>query len=216
MSRAITRVLACTLALSAASALAGPLATDPNAYNDGVHAQWHGSTPFSTGTLVGYIDWAVYDPAHAPAGLAGYARTPGELIYTYQATETGAAALSSISVDLQNVADNIGTFTATGVAGQAASSENLAIFPVFDSATWSFAGVLTGGSTIGMVFSSPNVPMDDLATELDHGQVGVAIPVPSPSKVPIPEPGTLTLAACGLMVLAFQWLRRRGRTVVGS
>jgi hypothetical protein len=212
MIRSASRLLACALALIAAPALAGPLATDPNAYFDGTNT-WHGSTGFTSGTLVGYIDWAVYDPTNAPAGLAGYARTPGELIYAYQATETGAAALSSVSVDLQNAADNIGTFTATGVAGQVASLENLM---AFDSATWSFAGVLTGGSTIGLAFSSPNVPMKDVATTLDHGQVGFVIPVPSPSSLHIPEPGTLTLAACGLIVLAFQWLRRRARTVVGS
>jgi hypothetical protein len=208
-------LLAGAIALCAAAASAGPLATDPNAYFDGA-VTWHGSTGFTAGSLVGYIDWAVYDPANAPAGLAGYARTPGELIYAYQATETGAAALSSVSVDLQNVADNIGTFTATGVAGQAASLTTPPNLIPITSATWSFAGVLTGHSTIGLVFSSPNVPMNDLASTLDHGQNGFAIPVPSPSSLHIPEPGTLTLAACGLIVLAFQWLRRRARTVVGS
>jgi hypothetical protein len=195
----------CVLAIFAGPTLGGPLSTDPNAYFDGV-TTWHGSTPFSVGTLVGYIDWAVYDPASAPAGMAGYARTPGELIYAYQAYETGSAALSSVAVDLQNPADNIGTFTATGVSGQAASSKTLL---AFDSATWRFPGVLTGGSTIGMVFSSPNVPMNDLATTLDHGQVAVVIPVPSPSPRTIPEPATVTLALCGLVALAVYWLKGR-------
>jgi hypothetical protein len=200
------KIFACALALCSAPALAGPLSTDPNAYFDGVNT-WHGSTSFSSGTLAGYIDWAVYGPADAPAGLGGYARTSGELIYAYQAFVTGSASLSSVSVDLQNVADNIGTFTATGIGGQAASSANLI---ALDSATWRFPGVLTGGSTIGLAFSSPNVPMSDLGTTLDHGQVAVVIPLPSPSPIRIPEPSTLMLASCGLCVFAFRWLRSPG------
>jgi hypothetical protein len=198
------------LALSVVPAIAGPLSTDPNAYNDG-STIWHGSTPFSNGTLVGYVDWAVYDPAHAPAGLvglAGYLPTPGEMLYTYQVFETGAAALSTLSVDLVNPADNIGTFTATGVTGQVASSANLI---AFDSATWRFAGIGAGVSSVGLAFSSPNVPMNDTGTTLDHGQVSAALPLPSPSPVPIPEPGTLVLAGCGLATLSLHWLRRRIR-----
>jgi hypothetical protein len=193
--------------LVAAPAIAGPLSTDPGAYNDG-STIWHGSTPFSSGTLVGKIDWAVYAPGSAPAGLAGYLPTLGEYVYTYQAFETGAASLSSVSIDLVSPADNIGTFTATGVGGQVASSANL--IPL-DSATWRFAGILTGGSSVGMAFSSPNVPMNDVGTLLDHGQVAVAIPVPSPTPPNIPEPGTLVLAGCGLATLSLQWLRRRIR-----
>jgi hypothetical protein len=202
-----TIILTCLVALCASQSFAGPLSTDPNAYFDG-STTWHGSTPFSHGTLTGFIDWAVYDPAHAPAGLAGYARTPGELIYAYQAYDTGASALSSVSVDLQNFADNIGTFTATGIGGQAALTANLV---PLDSATWTFTGVLTGNSTVGMVFSSPMVPMNDVATTLDHGQVVVVDPIPSPSSIRIPEPSTLVLALFGLAGFAFRLLQRRGQ-----
>jgi len=197
------------LFLCAAPALAGPLATDGTSYQ-GV---WHGSTSYvgnpPSGGLAGYIDWAVYAPGVFPAGfagVAGYVPTPGEYMYAYQGYETGAASLTSVSVVLDNAADNIGNFTATGITGQASASSLLL---AFDSATWSFSGVLTGASTDGLVFFSPNAPMMTEATTIDHGTVGLALPVPSPSSSNIPEPSSLALAVCGVIGLAGAWFRRR-------
>src|SRR5437763_528795 len=103
MSRYTTRLLTLALVLCiTSSSFAGPLATDPNAYNDGL-IFWHGSTNYQgldtfnqpTG-LSGHVDWAVYPAGVVPAGLTGiggYTPTPGEFLYTYQAYETGPADL---------------------------------------------------------------------------------------------------------------------------
>ena len=76
MIRPTLRLLASAVALTSASALAGPLATDATVYVDGSGA-WHGSTPYqghdnlgNASRFTGYIDWAVYAPGTAPAGLA--------------------------------------------------------------------------------------------------------------------------------------------------
>ncbi len=197
------------LFLCAAPALAGPLATDGTSYQ-GV---WHGTTGYvgvpASGGLAGTIDWAVYAPGVFPAGftpVGGYVPSPGEYLYAYQGIETGPASLTSVSVVLDNFAHNIGNFTATGISGQASASSLLL---AFDSATWSFAGVLTGASTDGLAFFSPNVPEMTEATTIDHGTTGLALPVPSPSSSNIPEPSSLVLAVCGLVGLSYGWLRRR-------
>ncbi|HEX3727956.1 MAG TPA: hypothetical protein VHV08_17010 [Pirellulales bacterium] len=183
---------------------------------------WHGSTSYQgydfnnqpTG-LVGYIDWAVYAPGNVPAGLtgiAGWTPTPGEFVYAYQAYETGSAPMTAVAVDLQNPADNIGTFLAAGLTGSLSTSSYI---NPFDSANWTFAGIGAGGMTVGLVFSSPDLPMLDQATTIDDS-TGFAIPVPSPSAMHIPEPGTLTLASLGIFVFGgLRWLRCR-RTVLAD
>jgi hypothetical protein len=204
-----TPLLLLIVLLYAAPGMAGPLATDATSYQ----TSWHGSTSYVgspvSGGLAGYIDWAVYAPGVFPAGyagVAGFVPSPGEYLYAYQAYETGPAALTSVAVVLENTADNIGDFTAAGIAGQ--SSVGTLLLP-FDSATWSFNGVAQGGSSDGLAFFSPNVPKMTQATTIDGGAVGLAIPIPSPSSSNAPEPSTLTLALCGLLGFAIQWLRRR-------
>jgi hypothetical protein len=213
MNKQLGYFFVCLIALSAVPALAGPLATDGTAISG-----WHGSTPYQgydagnnpTG-LVGYIDWAVYAPGHAPAGFTpdvgnGYTgATSGEYLYTYQAYETGSANLSFVSVAMTGPADNIGDFTATGISGQA---------PVFDqlvpndSASWYFNGVGPGASSFGLSFSSPNGPTWSAATTIDDGSIASGMPVPASGTGNIPEPSTLVLAICGFVGLAFQVLRR--------
>lgn len=208
MSRTNLRLLTCALALilSSSLAIAGPLASDGTSYL-GI---WHGSTPFTQGTLNGYVDWAVYAPGVVPAGFAGYVPSDplNDLLYTYQVYVDPSAPLTSLTVFLQNPASDIGTFTATGVAGDSPTSMNL--IPS-TAATWDFAGIVSGGSSMGLVFASPKVPMLDAGLTIDHGQVAIVLPLPSPSPLNIPEPHTLTLAIAGLFTLSLAGLRRRAQ-----
>ena len=115
-------VLTVAPAMIAAPAMAGILAGDStNSYL----TIWHGSTPYqgyeadnvTPSGLTGYVDWAVYAPGSAPpGGFDGYAFPGGEYIYAYQVFETGSAALSSLSVDLDtNIVDSQGDFDTGGI-----------------------------------------------------------------------------------------------------
>jgi hypothetical protein len=199
-------LLLCTALLSTAPAVAGPLAVDGTSI-------WHASTPFGSGTdpLQGYVDYAVYAPGAVPAGFAPIGPyggpTPGEFLYTYQVYVTGTAPLSELTVFFDNPADNIGSFTAGGVAGGGATTQTLfsAIY-----ADWTFS-VPTGSQTVGVAYSSPFVPINGLGTVVDHGTSQLVIPLPVPSDQMIPEPSTLVLTSCGVGLLALNWLRKRSR-----
>lgn len=216
----------CAFALIAAPAFAGPLATDPSTYQSGF---WSGSTGFlgvdpnnnnaPTG-LTGNVDWAVWAPGTFPVGFAGHlgwAPTPGEFVYAYQVHETGSLLFSQLKVSLLNIADNIGSFSGNGgnglVAGDFPSTFVTPFLNPFNSATWTFDGIVTGGSSSGLAFSSPNVPMFVPASVLDHGSSANVFPVPSPGEGIAPEPATLTLAGSASAMLALAWLRRRLRKV---
>jgi len=184
--------------LISTNVFAGALNGNPNA--GGPAPLYTGSTPFTIGTLQGYVDYAVFNPGQFPY-ISGYTPTPGELTYAYQVFVTGTAPLSSFEVPLTDLADNIGHFSNLG--GMAPTSDTL---NALSSAKWTFGGVPTGGNTMGLVFSSPRTPVLMFATVVDTGQSGPVIPVPSPSSVGIPEPTTLGLAAVGCLMLG---LRRR-------
>ena len=101
--------------LLSGTARAGVLNGHANAYNDGVNPTWTGSTAFSSGTLTGFVDYAVFAPGDFPFGGGGYTPTAGELVYAYQVFVTGAASVSSFSVALENpTANNIGSFNNIG------------------------------------------------------------------------------------------------------
>ena len=208
MSRFKTCLAALALALCATPSMAGVLATDFSSYL-GI---WNGSSTFSSveTDLAGYIDFAVYAPGDFPGGFGGYTPTPGEFVYTYQAFVTGPSVMSSVTVNLLNYADNPGTFTGAGVSGDSATLISLVNL---DSAAWTFDGVPSGGSTVGLVFSSPYGPLYSTASFLDHGQQASNIPVPSPDSYTIPEPATFTLALAGLVGFAFEMIRRRSRRI---
>ena len=207
-------LLAGALVTCASVAAAGTLATDGSSYL----GTWHGSAAFQgyflggvmPSGLTGTIDYAVYAPGTFPAGFAGYTPTPGEFVYAYQAFETGPAPLSAVSINLLNPADQIGTFSGGGVSGDAPLADFLA---PFDSANWLFTGVLVpqGGSTSGLVFSSPGAPIWSTASTIDDGTVGLVLAVPTPGAsngMPnTPEPGTFALAL--LAAAAFALHRRR-------
>ena len=217
MSRFITSLLLGAVALCATTALAGPLAVEPNAYL-GI---WKSTTPYqgyndypinaNPSGMFGTIDWVVFAPGDFTPGYLGYTPTPGEFVYAYQAIQDPAAfaPLTGLSVVLEAAANNIGTFTGNGVFGVATGSEFFLGLP-FPSANWDLpAGVGAGGTSVGLVFSSPFGPKLLSGSVIDDGSVGDVVPLPSPDPEYIPEPGTMTLAMCGLVVFGLQLLRRR-------
>ena len=212
MRRLICSVLVTALAWVAAPSRAGVLATDPAAYIDVSSVQWHGSTPFSNVFgLVGYVDWAVYAPGSFPGGFAGYTPTPGELAYAYQVFVTGTLELSSagIAIEVPNPADNIGTFSGGGVSGDAPISISFSGAP--DSADWEFTGILPPGSSQGLAFSSPNIPMDYFGSVIDGGTFAFIVPLPSPSPIKLPEPGSIALLGLSAIGLLFARRKRMAR-----
>jgi len=186
------------------TASAGILNGHPQAYNDGVNPTWTGSTPFTVGSLSGFVDYAVFAPGVFPFAGGGYTPTAGELTYTYQVTVTGTASLSLFSMALSNPADNIGTFNNIGT-----KAPTLTTLTPLTSADWSFVGnnVQTGQSTFGLVFSSLRKPMNLFGTVVDTGQSTFVVPLPSPGPNNIPEPMALSVVA----LVAALPLRRRPR-----
>src|SRR5678816_711001 len=200
VSRLLLIGLVCAMPASFASA--GPLLSAPNIFDNdagpGPGGAWVGTSTFNKGTLQGYVDYAVFGPGQFPYSGTGYTPTPGELTYVFQVYETGAAPLSSFSVALTDLADNIGAFT--GLSGSAPDSMNLA---ALSSATWHFSGILQNGNSEGLVFSSIRVPQNLLGTVIDTGQSDFVIPLPSPSAISIPEPASIALSLlAGLTLLA--------------
>ena len=209
--------------MCATPVFAGTLASDGSAFfgDDPVTVVfdpilWSGSTAY-VGTvppadLFGDIEWAVYAPGTFPAVFTGYTPDPTHFVYAFQLFEDGSAPASLFSVVLINPATDIGTFTGGGVSGDPATTE---VLLPFDSATWEFAGIGAGGSSVGLAFSSPFSPTMGFGVVLDDGEVGPVIPLPTPSNV-IPEPATWTLAVLGLFGFVVASLRRRGRRVSRS
>jgi len=223
MRRVLTSVtlgLALAIALFGATlASAGPLATHPLAYDDGTTV-WHGSTGFDDDGdplilegdgLEGSVDWAVFTSADFetafPALIGQYIPPAGQLAYTYQINVAGIAVVSSLSVGIDDEpTGTIGYFSGGGVSGKAPTSVSLAQY----SANFGFVGnnVPVGSSSRGLVFSSPNVPMDFFGSVIDGGSSAFVIPLPSPSSIPIPEPSTLALAGLVLVLLGCRrWFR---------
>ena len=194
--------LAVALFFSASFAQAGPLNT-PASLAASYNGLWAGSTPFVTGTLAGYVDWAVYKAADFPYTGTGYTPTPGQFVYAYQVYVTGTAPLSHFDVDLPNPGNNIGSFTSFGVVAPSATS----IGPV---AAFDFhaPAVLTGSSSIGLAYSSNKVPQDWFGSVIDTGQSTFVMPLPAPSDIPIPEPAAVTLLCLGTALLVPGVVRR--------
>lgn len=201
MSRKIALLVLLGLLISSSTALAGPLAGHANSI-----PAFTGSTPFASGTLSGYVDYAVFLPGDYP-GYAGYTPTPGELVYAYQITVTGTAPVSvlTVGIDPGNPVDNIGSFI-DGYGTEAPIAALFTNFPI-DGAEWDFAGIPQGSASIGLAYSSPNIPMDYVGTTIDHGEFAFVVPLPSPSPVAIPEPSSVVLAA--LAGIGLVMVRRR-------
>lgn len=192
-------VAALGMLLASSVASAGLLNGHALAYNDGngpAAGAWTGSTGFVQGTLQGYVDWAVFGPGQFP--YSGYTPTAGELTYAYQIYETGAAPLSSFSLALTDIANNIGSFN--DLPGDAPNSSTLVSLA---SATWRFPGIAQNGNSQGLAFSSIRIPQSLFGVVIDTGQTQFVVPLPSPSATSIPEPGTISAvlgAACLAMV----------------
>jgi hypothetical protein len=200
--------LTAALLVAAGTANAGVLATSAGTYQ----GTWHGSAPFTTPAgLSGYVDYAVYAPGDFPIGFAGYTPSQGEYVYAYQAFETAPGSLSTVSVNLVfGAADNIGAFSGSGVSHDPSISS---VLVPFDSATWSFNGVIAGGSTTGLVFSGPFFPMMDGGSLINGESGGQSFLIPTPGSPevnpPLPEPSSLGLAAIGIgALLGLRWRRR--------
>jgi hypothetical protein len=226
MTHTKTILLFAALALSTSSALAGALATDATAYIDGSLVQWSGSTHFVDVNLEGDVDWAVYAPNTFPGSFSGYSAPADKFIYTYQVFVTGSAPLSSLSVALEADADTIGTFSrdtfpdSLDVLGVTPSDVYIVYFPLPttpQSANWDFNSptMVTGESSMGLVFASPWGPKELDGLTLDDGEIAVVVPLPSPEAGNIPEPATLTLAGCGFGLLGLHAWRMRRRRRLG-
>lgn len=213
-------VFAIVAALLCGSALAGPLATDPNAYFDGT-TLWRGQTTITDNfILTGVVDWCVYTPAGwAASGYGGYTPTPGEFVYAYQIDNIGPAPITKFAVKMldSNEANNIGVFDLPGDVSVNAIAPTLPFgfggpAPNLDTANWRWqaTNLMAGETSEGLVYSSINMPLEydcfvhnagaSAENIVANGDPGVA----SPSDV-IPEPATLGLLAAGLVAL----LRRR-------
>lgn len=195
---------------------AGPLATHPNAIPgfSGVTAFDSDVTP-NNGSLQGTIEFAVFAPGNYPVGLLGYTPTSGEAVYAYQVFVTDQPSVvneppvSVFSVDLINDANNIGSFSGNSgngiVSGTAPTTANL---NPFTNAEWLFPGIAAGGTSEGLAFSSPNIPMMFFGGVVDTGESAFVVPLPSPDSFPIPEPGTVSM----VLIAAGMSLIRRRRT----
>ena len=203
------QVLAVML-LASATALGG-LATDSNAYDDGVNPQWHGSVHmFSTGggdTIEADVEYAVYAPGDFTYTGLGYTPTPGEFVYAYQVIPTaGSVEINTFWVNMlaSNEANNIGSFTLGSIAPSSAFFGSGP--PDLVSANWEFLGdtLENPGDSYGLAYSSINAPIMYVGFIQDGGLAGIPDgTLPSPSDE-IPEPATMLVLAAGALLAAFR------------
>lgn len=184
------------------SALAGPLATDPNAWSDGV-ITWRGSISVQSveGDLKADVDYCVYWWTEYPG--TDYTPTPGEFVYAYQVYVTGTGPVMKFSVGMyeSNEANNIGHDPGLGDAGGHVPDSSYFTNPppALDAANWAWdEGDPLVTHSDGLVYSSINAPLLFIGTVHNTGQAASDL-VPSPSDE-IPEPATLGLLALGLVV----------------
>jgi hypothetical protein len=205
------------------SAIAGPLATDPNAYNDGTRT-WSGTTTMlnPNNGLSADIDWCVYRPGTFPGTDYTY-NTPwtvphaepayNEFVYVYQMSVTGSIGVTNLAIQMLegNKAHAIGRDSAMGISGGV--SDDDAYFTWGGQtwnnlANWDFYGATgdglgQGARSMALAFSSVNAPWMLQGRILDQGTTAYG-DIASPSNL-IPEPASLGLLVTGL-VLA---IRRR-------
>ena len=175
-----------------------------NGYDDGT-TLWEGTSPYSSGSLTGYIEWAVFGPGEFP--FSGYTPAPGQFTYVYQIVNTGDAAVSYWGVGLDYEASLIDWFASSDplVDGVAPSSCQITGY----SGEWNFTSLGGGTTSTGLVFSSPNKPTFYYGLIIDSGESCFIDDISSAGPEAIPEPTTIWLVASGLcMALAYWWRRR--------
>jgi len=208
-----TKVILVVIGLLSASALAGPLASHPNAFTDDSSVVWRGTTTLyvvaGSETLSADVDWCVFAPGGYPFDVAdGYTPTPGEFVYAYQIDVTGTLEVNTFWVNMadSNEANNIGAFDLSSGVAPTNSAFGSTDPQKLVSANWTFGGALTPGLVSdGLAYSSVNAPEMGLGFIQDGGLLGQPQgPLPTPSDE-IPEPLTMTLLAAGALAL----LRRK-------
>ena len=197
------------------TAMAGSLASDPNAYVNSERT-WRDSVTMTNDDLSATVDWCVYGPGDYPG--TGYSPASNEFVYAYQVSGLGSDDVLTFSVRMleSNEADDIGYDATIGLTGD--TMHNLAYFTYppgeeNDLANWDwFAGLSAGGVSYALVFSSVNEPLM-LDGRIQNGEFATG-ELPSPSDV-IPEPTTVGLLAAGgalVLLRRRRWPRRPGRT----
>jgi len=208
--------------LSCGSAHAGPLSSDPNAYNDGTLI-WRGTSSLTNSSgLSADVDWCVFGPGAYPgtAYTYGFPAVPphsepaaDEFVYAYQLTVTGSVAVSGFSVQMleSNEAHAIGHDTTIGLPGGTIEDDRYltwggtGVWP--NLAAWDFLGdgLGQGYKSVGLVLATVNAPLMLQGRIIDKGTF-VYGDMASPSNE-IPEPATLALLICGGGLV----IRRRSR-----
>lgn len=208
-SKLIVTLACCLVLFCGVAAHAGLLAGNPLAYNDGngpLAGAWTGSSPFSSGGLVGFVDWAVFTRANfnlLTGGGGGYASPSNELVYAHQIF-TSDPVIGAIGMDIPlagNPAGNAGSFSSLGITGVPA----VLAFADSTIASWTLANetdALTPSE--GLAYSSRNRPqLSGFPNMIDGGQSAVGVlPLAVPGDVVIPEPASLVMASlAGLLVV---------------
>ena len=200
------------LAISA-TAVAGDLATDPDALvYDGT--TWQGTVHMGSGDLDANVDYCVFD--EDDWDYDGYTvqedpNFPGYkvFVYAYQVFGYGSDQIRRFWATMlsSNEAFNIGTFVVdpNDTAAISPSQVGFQGTPI-DTANWRFGqddggggwvgGLEDGEHSVGLVYSSVNVPLLWFGNVQNGGGTGMNL-VASPSNE-IPEPATLALLALGL------------------
>jgi hypothetical protein len=183
------------------------------AYNN-----WEDETPFVSDAktidgvsyqLEGYVSWVVYAPGSFPdvyKGL-GYEPKDNSFTYVYQVFSTGNDQIHALTVDVENQADNIGSF-GSGVA------PGTAVLSPPDTTYWTFPDPHSIGqfqSSQMLAFSSLQSPEEFYGQVFDGGNIADLNVLPGPGSLTIvvPEPSTLCLGLIGLGMWVAAWAARR-------
>ncbi len=174
-----------------ATAMAGPLATDPNAM-----AAWRGSTLFADGVLNVLVDYAVYAPGnYGPGDPSGGAR----FVYAYQAFNLSTTRpFSNVSIGFEDASVVYdGGFdpihgTPGGVMPLFQDSLGGSGFPtssfrsIFMNAGGPFTKVNPGQHSQVLLYTSPLGPQMYSSSVIDEGQqVQLELPSPVPTAAPL-------------------------------
>ncbi len=214
----VALVGAWVLPLQASSLL---LSYSGDAYNNGggpygpASGAWWGVASYNySNQLEGTVDYVVFAAGQFALAFpsSSYHPPANELVYAYQIMNTGPSDVSTFSVPIFQMrpADTIGYFS--DIAGVVPTTSTLTISNTADgTATWFYSSsgsgtILTGQSSVGLAYASPNAPESDYGSVINSGLSSYILSLPSPSTTPAPEPSTIVLLALPAILLV---LRRR-------